>query len=318
MSAAGGSVLITGGNGGLGRETARLLVANGYDRVVLACRSEDKGQEARADILATCGPHAAEVVSVAAGFDMTDPLAIRRAVDALSADQPFDVVFLQAGGVVYGNVRQTVSFNGVAIERTVFQNVVGGHFTLSRLLERGLVKSSARVVVAGGEGARGIPGMMAKPEFASRTELRRYVQGENTDTPYVDLDAMGASKLMAALWVRKMSEQVPDQVEVVWFSPGLTAGTNGLQGTHPIKRWMLENVGFPVMSALGWAQSPQQGAQKFVDCIAGRVGQNGDLIASPEGQTLGPLVDQSPMNHAFNDVGLREEFWSILGELQPA
>ena len=63
------------------------------------------------------------------------------------------------------------------------------------------------------------------------------------------------------------------------------------------------------------AQSPTQGARKYADCLEGKIGGSGDVIGAPRRKTLGALVDQKPMNSAFTDVALREEFWSILEEL---
>lgn len=44
------TVIITGANVGLGKEAARHFCRLGADKVVLACRDLEKGQEARADI----------------------------------------------------------------------------------------------------------------------------------------------------------------------------------------------------------------------------------------------------------------------------
>ena len=66
---------------------------------------------------------------------------------------------------------------------------------------------------------------------------------------------------------------------------------------------------------LGLAQSAEQGAHKFVDCLLGRVGGHGALIGAPEGKALGDLVDQTPLNDAFSDVALRKELWDVLIEV---
>jgi retinol dehydrogenase-12 len=47
---------VTGGNGGLGREAIRHFVGLGAAKVVLACRSVEKGEAARAEIEAAGGP----------------------------------------------------------------------------------------------------------------------------------------------------------------------------------------------------------------------------------------------------------------------
>ncbi len=47
------SVLITGANGGLGMETCKFLIQDGFRHLTLACRTDAKAQQARQDLLAT-------------------------------------------------------------------------------------------------------------------------------------------------------------------------------------------------------------------------------------------------------------------------
>lgn len=312
----GRSVLVTGANGGLGRDTVRELVGDGFSRVVMACRTASKAVSARQDLAAELDAEVGQVLETAGGFDMTDPEKIILAVDALPEGQPFDVVFLQAGGVVFGDAYKTVEFGGHTIERTVFQNVFGAHFVLSRLAERGLLAPGARVVYAGGEGARGIPGLIDKPNFADTAALRNYILGDFAQAKsYNPMNAIGVSKLVGALWTSKLAQLLPERTSILWFSPGLTYGTQGLSGAPALRRFFLEKIGFKLMAALGLAQSPQDGARKYADCLIGKVGNNGDVIGAPEGKALGVLTDQTPMNPAFSNDDFRDEVWRILVEL---
>lgn len=308
------SILVTGANGGLGLQTCKHLVRDGARQLTLACRTEEKAAGAR-QALRTALPEAQTQLVPAAGFDMTDPDAIRAAVAGLDPTVRFDVVFLQAGGVTFGKQWRTVEHAGHRVERTVFQNTIGAHVTLAALIERGLVAEGARVVIAGGEGARGIPGLIAKPEFASPQELRCFVTVADESRPYHDMNTMGVSKLAGAMWAQEAQARWGDHVEVIWFSPGLTAGTRGLAGVGRFKRFMLERIGFPLMVLLGKAQSPRRGARKYADCLEGRVGHGGDLIGAPEKTALGKLVDQKPMNPALTDPALRRELWGIVEEV---
>ncbi len=309
------TVLVTGANGGLGRETIKLLVKNGFGKVIMACRSQSKANAARDEILAETGAKPESVITFG-GYDMNNPEAIRAAISALPKDTLIDTVFLGAGGVVFEKDYQTIQWNGLTIEKTIFQNVVGGHIVLSELVHRNLLADGARVIVAGGEGARGIPGMMEIPKFSDANDLRRYVLGDFAGRKkYNPMNAIGVSKLISALWVRKVSKLMADKMEIVWFSPGLTYGTSGTSGLPPTMNWFVQKVVFGAMGLLGKAQNPQQGASKFADCIEGKIGKNGDLIASPQGKSIGDLVDQGPMNPAFDDDKLHAEFWAILEEV---
>lgn len=124
-------------------------------------------------------------------------------------------------------------------------------------------------------------------------------------------DALGVSKFMSALLVQKLAHNDPTK-EYVWFSPGLTAGINGLRDVFPVKRFVMEKVGFPMMQVMGLAQSPRKAAQKYVDCLQGIYGQSGDLIGAPEGKTLGNLVDQKPMNAGLTNCQFINSFWTLI------
>ncbi len=309
------SILVVGANGGLGVETTKFLTEDGFGRIVMAGRSEERIRAARDRVLATASPGPGTVVTTAGGFDMTEPDRIKAAVAALP-DQRFDVVFLAAGGVVFTDQVQSTSWNGLAIERTVFQNVIGGHVTLSALLRRGLLAPGARVVVAGGEGARGIPGLIEKPTFATVDDLRRYLMVEPGDArSYNPMNAIGVSKFLSALWVSKLTEIEPSSFDAIWFSPGLTADTNGLAGAGAFRRWFLEKIGFKVAKLIGKAQSATAGGRKNADCLEGKVGRRGDILGAPEGKALGELVDQRPMNPDLSNSDLADEFWDLLAKI---
>lgn len=129
------------------------------------------------------------------------------------------------------------------------------------------------------------------------------------------MNAIGVSKMMSALWVRKTAELEGDNFSTIWFSPGFTYGTQGLKTAPRLRRWFLENIGFKLFALLGRAQNPQDGGRKYADCLEGKIGQNGNVIGAPEGQGLGKLVDQIPMNKAFRNTALRDEFWAIANEV---
>lgn len=310
------SVLITGANGGMGKETTKLLIRDGFGRIVMGGRSASKIEAARQEVVEAVRPGADVEIDAVAGFDMNDPAQIRAAVDALPADRPFDVIFLQAGGVVFTKDFDTVRLGGHRYEKTIFQNVIGGHLTLSALRSRGLVAPGARVIIAGGEGARGLPGLIASPDFPSPQALRSYATGDFADQPkYNPMNAMGVSKFAGALWSMKLAELTRGEMDVIWFSPGLTYGTDGLADKPPVQRWFLENVAFGLMRLLGRAQSPQDGARKYADAIEQKVGRSGDVIGAPEGTALGPLTDQRPMHPGFGDPTLRDAFWEVVEQV---
>ena len=297
------SVLITGANGGIGAEVVKQVLERGAARVVLATRTHEKGEQTK---LALGGDERLEAWG---GFDMQHKASIEAAVEALAGHAPFDIVFLQAGGMVLGADFQHVSLpSGQRIEKNIYQNVLGGFITLESLRKHDLLAAGARIVFAGGEGARGIPGMISKPEYQSVEELVSAIHDGRGS--YSEIDALGNSKFISALLVKELAEKFPEH-EYVWFSPGLTAGTKGLRGVAPVKRFMMERIGFPMMQLFGLAQGPVQAAHKFTDSLDGKHGRSGDLIGAPEGKTIGALVDQTPMNTGFTNHAFRKAVYDI-------
>ncbi len=300
------SILITGANGGIGIETVKQLVKLKAKRIILACRTQAKADETRKQVTELI--NSPTIVEAVGGFDMNNPQSIKTAVKSLVGTDPIDILFLQSGGMIVADSFQFITENGVTIEKTIFQNVIGGYLTLRFLKKNNLITSDAKVVFAGGEGARGIPGMMEKPEFSSVKEFTSYVtSGKKRYNPLVGI---GYSKFASALLVDKLASQSEGK-EFIWFSPGLTAGTNGLDSMPNPKRFIMKNVVFPIMQAIGKAQGPILAAEKYVACLTGTYGINGDILGAPEGKTLGKIVDQKPMNASLTNHQLRDAFWEL-------
>ena len=306
-------ILIIGANGGLARATIKHLIKNGFTEITMACRSEAKGKLAKKKILEELGRNTSANLKVVGGFDMNDPNKIEDAVKNLVGDKKFGKVFLAAGGVFFSDQFQTIDWRGQNIERNVFQNMMGSHVSLSLLKKHDLLNKGARIVMSGGEGARDIPGMIEAPKFSTAEELRQYVLGQS-NIKYNPMNALGASKFLGALWTRKISQLQSDNMEVVWFSPGFTYGTDALEKVSFVKRWIMMNIVFNIFKLRGQAQSPDKGGRKFADCIMGKIGKNGELIGAPQGKAIGQLTDQIPMNPNFSNEAMIEEFWKILEE----
>ena len=305
----GASILVTGANGGMGLETVKLLCEAGARRIVLACRTIDKGLETVYKV----GPTTTKLEPYG-GFDMLSATKISDAVNSLPAEQ-FDIVFLQSGGMVVADEFQFVPVNGLNIEKTIQQNAIGGLLTLEFLENRFLINDNARIVFAGGEGARGIPKLIKKPDFHTSVELSDYIL--NASGNYNALDAIGVSKFASALIVQKLAELNQNR-SYVWFSPGLTGGTKGLDALKNPKRFLMKHIGFPIMRLLGIAQGPKKAAEKYVQALNSELGKSGELIGAPEGKALGKLVDQKPMNSSLTNHLLIDGLWKFLAETYPA
>lgn len=302
-------ILVTGASSGIGLATAQELALQGASQVVMAVRSLEKGEAAKKTLLQT-GDIREDQLLVVGGFDMLSPQKIAAAVPELS-NEPIDAVFLNAGGWVYTDNYQTENFNGETIEKTIFQNVFGSHVTLSELLRQSKLSNSARVVTSYGEGARGL-GPIPKPGFESVKVFLDYAQAKGDKLPeYKPPASLGASKFYSAIWSQRLSQELRGRHEVVCMSPGFTA-TAGIRGLPKPAEFLFKNVGFPILVALGKAQTTSNAAKKCVDVISGRVGQSGDILGAPGGKGLGNLVDQKPLNAAFTNDEFQSAFWDLI------
>jgi len=274
----GASIFVTGANGGIGLETVRILINMGAGRIALACRTIEKAHEAIGSIETKN-----TILEPYGGFDMLDNQKIQEAVSLLP-NQKFDIIFLQSGGMVVADSYQFINVNGKSIERTIQQNAIGGLLTVQHMERAGLISENARIVFAGGEGARGIPKMIRKPDFKTKTELMDYVT--NARGKYNALDAIGVSKFASALLVQKLAQSDTSK-SYIWFSPGLTGGTKGLDALKNPKKFVMKYIGFPILQGIGLAQGPKKAAEKYVSALNAEIGSSGELIGAPEGKALG-------------------------------
>ncbi|MER6961974.1 type I polyketide synthase, partial [Streptomyces sp. NPDC000618] len=97
-----GTVLITGGTGGVAAHLARWLAKEGAERLVLVSRSGDAAEGAAA-LGAELAGSGAEVVFAAC--DVTDREALAAVIGAIPAEQPLTAVFHTAGVPSFGAVQ---------------------------------------------------------------------------------------------------------------------------------------------------------------------------------------------------------------------
>jgi NAD(P)-dependent dehydrogenase (short-subunit alcohol dehydrogenase family) len=140
------TIMITGANGGLGKDTARqLALIKETEKIYLACRNEAKAIEAKVSLEKTTGRSIFEIVVM----DVSDPESVRTAVGALG--EPLDALIMNAGGMG-GKSPLTMTKNGVT---SLFAANVLGHVVLvDELTKAKKIKNVA--LFAGSVGAWGV------------------------------------------------------------------------------------------------------------------------------------------------------------------
>src|ERR1700747_2616933 len=101
------SILITGANTGLGKETARqLALKQETKKVILFCRNQEKAEAAKGDLEEKTGKKIFEIII----GDVADANSVTRAVETLR--EPIDAVILNAGGMI-GKAAGEVTHSGM-------------------------------------------------------------------------------------------------------------------------------------------------------------------------------------------------------------
>ncbi len=134
----GKTVVVTGGNSGIGFETASALAGMGA-RVVVTARNADKGRAALAAIAQRVGGEAQVQLVV---FDLADLSSVRRGAAEVLEQAPRLDVLVNNAGLVLSERSETVD----GFEATFATNHLGPFLLTNLLLERIMASSPARIV----------------------------------------------------------------------------------------------------------------------------------------------------------------------------
>ncbi len=282
------SILITGANSGLGKESARqLAMIKGTEKIYLACRNLSKAEEAKQSLEESTGKFIFEIVIV----DVSNPDSVTSAVARL--ENPIDALIMNAGGMGGKNPMQLTS---QGVTSLFAHNLLGHVILLDELIK---TKKLTRVALyAGSEGARGVEQMkMNRPALktSSANEFASVIDGSFFNKDMDPMEAYGYVKYMAALWMSAVARKNPN-LRVLTMSPGFTSGTAVMNDLPPAKRLMFKYIMLPIVAPLkGMVHKVEKGAKRFVEGINDESYASGVFYASKANKLVGTVVDQSTL-----------------------
>jgi len=294
------SILITGANAGLGKETARQLAfKNETKRIILFCRNQGKAEAAKKDLEEKTGKKIFEILI----GDVSDANSVRKAVEKIK--EPIDAVILNAGGVI-GKTAGNLTTSGM--NELAATNILGNVLLVEELIKRSLLKKTVLTVSA--EAVPGVKMLGMKPvsmKTSSVEEFTSVLNGSYFGNTFEAIQAYGYVKYVVTLWTLSMARKYPD-LKFVVISPGNTGGTNAPESLPPFMKFMVKNLMMPIVFPLiGEMVHPLEvGARRFVDGLTDERYKSGVFYASKEGKLSGDLVDQSSFymdlkNTSFQD-----------------
>lgn len=309
------TVLITGANSGIGLEAAAQFAQADYGTVILACRSLEKAENARAELTARVGKDVFDVVAI----DVSEADSARAAAETLSApDRQIDVLVLNAGM----SSGTEAAFNSEGIELTFASTLYGHHILTMSLLNNKKLSADAHIIIAGSEGARGEMPTMNVPDFndfaathfAGDLEAMHHVIWKaQSPYKYQSMSTYVTGKVYVAWWAAALATKLPAGMTVNAVSPGSVLNTNFQR--H--QGWMMRNLMVPMMKlmpkSMAMAGSVEDAAKRYVDASSFSPDVSGQFFAAPPGKLVGVLERQTTPH--FLDEKNQQASWNMLTQL---
>jgi NAD(P)-dependent dehydrogenase (short-subunit alcohol dehydrogenase family) len=281
------SILITGANAGLGKESARQLALKPETKkVILACRNQERAEAAKRDLENSTGKSIFEILIM----DVSDANSVRKAVEKMK--EPIDAVILNAGGMVG---KTAGKFTPSGMNELAATNILGHVVLLDELIKQDKLKKAVLFVSA--EAVPGVKALGMKPvsmKTSSVDEFAGVLDGSYFGDKFDAVQAYGYVKYAGTMWALSMARKYPE-IKFVVMSPGNTDGTNAPDSLPPAMRFMLKNLMMPIVFPLigGMVHKLEVGVKRLVDGISDERYKSGVFYASKEGKLSGDVVDQS-------------------------
>jgi retinol dehydrogenase-12/retinol dehydrogenase-13 len=278
----GKTVVITGGNTGIGKETAVGLARQGA-RVIITSRDPTRGEAAVADIATASGSENVQQLAL----DLASIASIRQFAEALSGHVEGLSVLVNNAGLLLRKRRSTAD----GFEMTFGVNHLG-HFLLTELL-RDLL-------------ARGAPSRVVVVASAAHKSARRGLDFDDLNlerSRYRGYKAYSRSKLANILFARELARRLDGTgVTANAVHPGLVASRFMREGDAGQLGGLVMALGRPFML------TPEQGARTTIHVASA------PELESITGAYFADSLPASTTRHAM-DMTAARRLWEASEEL---
>ncbi|GBM12755.1 Retinol dehydrogenase 11 [Araneus ventricosus] len=272
------TVIITGGNAGIGKETALDLAARGA-KVIIGCRDTEKGRKAAEDIRRQV-PAANIIVKY---LDLASFSSIRQFAAEILKSEPRIHILINNAGIMMCPESKTVD----GFEMQIGVNHLG-HFLLTNLLLDRIKESSpARVINVSSE---------------AYTFGKVSLSDINMERGYNPIWAYGQSKLANILFTRELARRLEGtSVTTYCLHPGNVETELYVHMNRRLER--ITGFLFNLLSKL-FFKSPKEGAQTTIYCAVD------EKIANESGLYYMGCRSVEPMAKARDDA-FAKKFWEF-------
>lgn len=315
------TIIITGGNSGLGLETAKILAADKNNNLILGCRNQSKAHDAVDELKKLSGNQNIQTLEL----DLSSYESIRNFADqVLTITKSIDVLACNAGLQIAKGTQLTTE----GIEKTFGVNHLG-HFLLTKLLMPSINKVSGRIVLVS-SGTHYNPAIWQSSMFG--IPPADYTGWENISAPdsfknYPEKSRgfvrYSTSKLCVLFFGYKLEarlKQNNNSITVNVFDPGLMPGTELAREGSALEIWVWKNI-MPIMRIFDGVFSVKTSAKTFSKMLTDKSFENvsGKYYEGPKQKKSS---DDSYNKTLWNDLWkgsetLIKETFAVHGDIKP-
>lgn len=268
------SIIITGGNSGLGWETARILAGQTQTCVIIASRSAGPGQTCANELRAS-GGHAMWLQ-----LDLASQKSIHDFVDAFrqAGLPPLHALICNAGSQNVGVPAKTSD----GYETTFAINHLG-HYLLSRLLLPDLVEGGRVTIVASGVHDPETRSGMPHPAYTTADAVAHDFKPGRTE----GLRRYSTSKLCNVMHGYELARRLTitgdarlASIRVNMLDPGLMPATGLARSFPPHLQWVSRNILPLLRFVISNVHRPEVSAGRVVEITTGPLAEPGSRYFS--------------------------------------